>query len=174
MVRRTSSRSHSRRLATSSSRGLALDLQGQLAHGPADLPDLLRHVHGDPDGAALVGDRPLDGLTDPPRRVGGEPEAPVGVELLDGLHQAYVALLDQVLEGQPVAAVLLGHADHEPEVLLDEPLPGPHVAGLGPHGEVYLLLVREEVALADVREVLGQELGGLGLPLDLLGVLPLV
>ena len=43
------------------------------------------------------------------------------------------------------------------------------VAGLGPQAEVDLLLVREEISLTDVREVLGKELGGLGFPLDLLG-----
>src|SRR5215210_660068 len=154
--------------------GLAFDLQGQLAHGPAHLPDLLRHVHGDADGAALIGHGTLHGLPYPPRGVGGEPEAPVGVELLDGLHQADVALLDEVFEGQPVAAVLLGHADDQPEVLLDEPLPGPPVAGLGPQAQIYLLGVREEIALADVREVLGEELGGLRFSFDFLVFLPLL
>src|SRR5215212_6149128 len=154
--------------------GLSFDLEGQLAYGAADLPDLLRHVHGDADGTTLVRDGTLHGLPYPPRGVRREPEAPVGVELLDGLHQAYVALLDEVLERQPVAPVLLGNADHEPEVLLDEPLPGALVAGLGPHAEVYLLLVRQEIALPDVREVLGEELGGLRFPLDLLVFLPLL
>src|ERR687895_203067 len=154
--------------------GLAFDLQGQLAHGPADLPDLLRHVHGDADGTALVSHRALHGLTDPPRGVRGEPETPIRVELLHGLHQADVALLDEVLEGKPVASVLLGNADHEPEVLLDEPLPGPLVAGLGSHAEIYLLGVRQEIALPDVREILGEELGGLRFPLDLVVFLPLL
>src|SRR3712207_7951487 len=53
-----------------------------------------------------------------------------GIELLDGLHQAYVALLDQVLERQPHPTVLLGYAHDEPQVLLDEPLPGTLVSGL--------------------------------------------
>src|ERR687896_983719 len=130
--------------------GLAFDLQGQLAHGTADLPDLLGHVHGDADGAALVRHRALYCLPYPPRGVRREPEAPVTVELLDGLHQADVALLDQVLEGQPVAPILFGHRYHEPEVLLDKPLPGPPVAGLGPQAEIYLLPVRQEIALPDV------------------------
>src|SRR5215211_274930 len=154
--------------------GLAFDLERQLAHGAADLPDLLRHVHGDADRTALVRNGTLHSLTDPPGGVGGEPEASVGVELLDGLHQAYVALLDEVLEGQPVATVLLGHAYDEPEVLLDKPLTGPPVAGLGPQAEVYLLLVCKEIALPDVREVLGEELGGLRFSLDLLVFLPLL
>src|SRR5918998_2063305 len=153
--------------------GLAFDLQGQPAHGPADLPDLLRHVHGYADGTALISHRALYGLTDPPRGVRREAEAPIRVELLHGLHQADVSLLDQVLEGKPVAPVLLGNADHQPEVLLDEPLPGPPVAGLGPHAEIYLLPVRQQVALPYVREILGEELGGLRFTLDLLIVLTL-
>src|SRR5215204_5573265 len=154
--------------------GLAFDLQGQLTHGAADLPDLLRHVHGDADGTALVRHRALYCLPDPPRGVRGEPEAPIRVELLYGLHQADVALLYQVLEWQPVAPVLFGNADHQPEVLLDEPLPGPPVAGLGPDAEIYLLPVRKEIALPDMREILGEELGSLRFPLDLLLFLPLL
>src|SRR5918995_1321299 len=154
--------------------GLAFDLQGQLAHGAADLPDLLRHMHGDADGTALVCHRALHSLPYPPRGVRREPEAPIRVELLYGLHQADVALLDQVLEWQPVAPVLFGNASPQPEVLLDEPLPAPPVAGLGPHAEIYLLPVRQEIALPDVREILGEELGGLRFPLDLLIFLPLL
>src|SRR5215217_4366105 len=142
--------------------GLAFDLEGQLAYGAADLPDLLRHVHGDADGTTLVRDGTLHGLPYPPRGVRREPEAPVGIELLDGLHQAYVALLDEVLERQTLATVLLGHAHDEPQVLLDEPLTGPCVPGLGPLGEVYLLGVREQLALVDVGKVPRDEIRGLG------------
>src|ERR687897_2620493 len=154
--------------------GLALRLRRELIVDTGHLADLVPHMHRNPDRTTLVRDGTLHGLPYPPGGVGGEPPAPVGVELLHGLHQADVALLDEVLEGQSHPAVLLGHANHEPQVLLDEPLPGPHVAGLGPHGEVYLLLVREEIALANVREVLGKELGGFGFPLDFLGVPSLV
>src|SRR3712207_9555843 len=86
-------------------------------------------------------------------------------ELLDSLHEPYVALLEEVLEGQPVAAVLLGHGDDEPEVLLDEPLASLLVAGLGSPRELYLLYVREQLALPDARQVLRQELWGLRLTL---------
>jgi hypothetical protein len=51
-------------------------------------------------------------------------EAPSGSYFSTGPHEAYVALLDEVLEGQPVAAVLLGHRHHQPQVLLDEALAG--------------------------------------------------
>src|SRR5918995_1332445 len=145
-------------------RRLALELNGELADRTADLPELLGHVHGDSDGAALVGNSPLHRLTDPPRSIRREPKALLRVELLYGLHQTYVALLDEVLKGQPIAAVLLGHRDHEPQVLLDELLASPLVARLGPVRELYLLGVREQLALADVRQVLGQQFGGLRLP----------
>ena len=73
-------------------------------------------MHRDADGAGLIGDGAGDGLTDPPRCVGGEAEAAVAVELLRRLDQADVALLDQVEEGQIVADVLLGDGDHQTEV----------------------------------------------------------
>src|ERR687897_1039645 len=81
---------------------LAAQLGGELVVGAGHLPDLIPHVHGDADGTALVSHRALHGLTYPPGGVRGEPPAAIGVELLDGLHQAYVALLDEVLEGKPV------------------------------------------------------------------------
>ena len=48
---------------------LATELLEQLALQPNHLVDRLDHVDGDADGAALVGDRPGDGLPDPPRGV---------------------------------------------------------------------------------------------------------
>src|SRR3712207_8319470 len=108
---------------------------------------LFRSVHRNTDGTALVSHSPLYRLPDPPRGVRGEPEAPVWVELLDSLHQADVALLDQVLEGQPVAPILFGNAHHQPEILLDKPLAGPPVAGLGPNAEIYLLGDRKSTRL---------------------------
>src|SRR5215210_6846353 len=124
-------------------------------------------MHGYPYGPPLVSYRPLHRLPDPPGGVGGEAEAPVGVELLNGLHKPYVSLLDEVLEGEAVAAVLLGHRDDEAEVLLDEPLACALISGLGGLGEFDLLGVREQVALPDVPQVLRQELRRLALPLRL-------
>ena len=67
-----------------------------------------------------VGDAAGDGLADPPRGVGGELEALAPVELLDGVHQAEVALLDEVEQRQAGGLVLLGDRDDEPQVRLDE------------------------------------------------------
>src|SRR5688572_4888136 len=98
-----------------------------LQHLPRDaveLVDGLDHVHRDTDGARLVGDRARDGLPDPPGRVGRELVATAVLELVDRLHQADVALLDQVQELQSAVRVLLGDRDHETKVRLDHLLLG--------------------------------------------------
>ena len=77
-------------------------------------------VHREPDGAAGVGDAAGDRLTDPPRGVGGELEALAPVELLDGVHQAEVALLDEVEQRQSGRLVLLGDRHDEAQVRLHE------------------------------------------------------
>ena len=92
--------------------------------GPAELPDLVVHVHGQADLPPPIGDGPGDGLPDPPRGIRGELEPPAPVEQLDGPHQADVAFLDQVQEGQALALVLPGDRHDQAEVGPDEPLPG--------------------------------------------------
>src|SRR6516225_5197074 len=57
-------------------------------------------MHGNADGARLVGDRARDRLPDPPRGIGRE--------LVDRLHQADIAFLDQVEELQAAVGVFLG------------------------------------------------------------------
>src|SRR5690606_15464901 len=77
-------------------------------------------VDRESDGAPGVGDAAGDRLADPPRGVGGELEALAPVELLDGVHQAEVALLDQVEERQARRLVLLRDRDDEAQVGLHE------------------------------------------------------
>ena len=89
------------------------ELQGQLCDGrvpavpagegplgPAQPLQPLDDVYGQPYRPPLVGQRPRDGLPDPPGGVGAELVAAVRVEFLDGTHQAEVALLYQVQHGQ--------------------------------------------------------------------------
>ena len=100
------------------------------------------------------------------------------VELLGGAHEADRPLLDQVEEGQPLVAIVLGDRDDEAQVRLDHVLLGAVVAALDPLGELDLLrggqqldapdLAQEEgervdrgVALVDLERHL--RLGGLGL-----------
>jgi hypothetical protein len=101
-------------------RRLAAELLHEVARGADELVDRLDHVHRDADGARLIGDGAGDGLTDPPRRVGAELVPAAVLELVHRLHQADVALLDEVEELQAAVGVLLRDGDHEAEVGLDE------------------------------------------------------
>ena len=101
-------------------RRLAAVLLDEVARGADELVDRLDHVDRDADRARLVGDRAGDRLADPPRRVRRELVAALVLELVDGLHQADVALLDQVEELQAAVRVLLRDRDDEAEVRLDE------------------------------------------------------
>src|SRR5918993_942631 len=127
----------------------SFQLSPKLVVGASHLAHLLAHVYGNPDGPPLLSNRSLYSLTNPPRSIGGEPKAPVGVELPNSLHKTDVALLDQIFQGQTTPTRLLGYGDNKPQVLLDESLAGSFVTFLSPLGEVYLLLVGQELALAD-------------------------
>ena len=97
-------------------RRLAADLVHHLARGAHDLVDRLDHVDGNADGARLVGDRAGDRLPDPPGGIGRKLVAAAVFELVDRLHQADVAFLDQIEELQAAVGVFLGNRDDEPEV----------------------------------------------------------
>src|SRR5215469_14479653 len=79
-------------------RRLAAYLVEHLPAGAYDLVDDLNHVNGYADGARLIRERPADRLSYPPGGVGRKLEAPSIFELVDSLHQADVAFLDQVEE----------------------------------------------------------------------------
>ena len=111
-------------------RRLAAHLLQHLARDAVQLVDGLDHVHRDADGARLVGDRAGDRLADPPGRVGRELVAAAVFELVDRLHQADVAFLDQVEELQAAVGVLLGDRDHQAQVGLDHLLLGAARLGL--------------------------------------------
>src|SRR5215203_2890912 len=139
----------------------SFQLSPKLVVGAGHLSQLFAHVDGNSDGPPLVSNRSLYGLTDPPRSIGGEPKASVGVELPNCLHKTDVALLDQIFEGQTTPTRLLGYRDNKPQVLLDESLAGSFVTLLGSLGEVYLLLVGQELALVDSSEVTRNQLRSL-------------
>ena len=81
-------------------------------------------MHRDTDGARLVGDRAGDRLPDPPGGVGRELVAAAVFELVDRLHQADVAFLDQVEELQAAVGVFLGDGNDEAQVGLHHLLLG--------------------------------------------------
>src|SRR5579883_580331 len=117
-----------------------------------------------PDGPAGVGDASGDGLADPPGGVGRELEALAPVELLDGVHEAEVPLLDQVEQGQAGRLVLLGDGDDQAEVGLHEGLLG---LLTGEHGSPELPPLAARQALRSLLELLlgrAASLDGLGKP----------
>jgi hypothetical protein len=71
-------------------------------------------------GAGLIGQRPGDGLADPPGGVGGKLVAQGAVEFLCRPNQAQVALLDQVHQRHAPAGVALGLRDHQAKVGLQQ------------------------------------------------------
>ena len=103
----------------------------QLVGGLTHAVDGLHHVNRDADGAGLIRDGAGDGLTDPPRCIGGETEAAVAIKLFGCLDQADVALLDQIQERQIVAHVLLGDGHHQTQVCLAQAAAGIQAVAAG-------------------------------------------
>lgn len=78
------------------------------------------HVDGDADGSGVVGDGAGDGLSDPPCGIGAELVAAFVFVFIDRAHEAGVAFLDDIEEGQAAVAVFLGDGDDEAEVAAGE------------------------------------------------------
>ena len=104
----------------------------ELGPGPKHPAHLVAGVHGQPHRAGRVVDPPPDGLADPPGGIGRELEAAAPVELVHRVHQAQVALLDQIQDRHLRRLVLLGDGDHQPQVGVDERLGGRPSRPLGP------------------------------------------
>src|ERR1700758_4553502 len=94
-------------------RRLAAYLVEHLSTGTHDLVDHLNHVNGHTNGARLILKRAADRLPNPPGSVGRELEAASVFELVDRLHQADVAFLDQVEELEATVDVFLCDRDDE-------------------------------------------------------------
>src|SRR5205823_10249667 len=133
-------------------RGLAAQLDLEAARRARQLLLALDDVHRNADRARVVRDRALDGLPDPPRRVGRELVAAAPVELLDRAVEAERPLLDQVQERHAEAAVALRDRDDETQVGLDHPPLGGDVAALDRLRERDLLGRGQQLVAADVRQ----------------------
>ena len=121
--------------------GFAAEILDQLLLHAHQLVDRFDHVHRDADGARLVGDRAGDRLADPPGGVGRELVAAAVLEFLHRLHQAHVAFLDQVEEGEAAVGVFFRDGNDEPQVGFDH-------LGLGLER-----LVQPALQRADIRSV---------------------
>ena len=128
---------------------VAIQLLAERASGPLHAADLICDVNGEPDRAALLGERPLHRLADPPRRIGGQlvPHRPV--ELLDGAHEAEVALLDEVQQRHVGTCVVARDRHDEPEVRLDQLPLGEHIPLVLPPCELSLLDRSQQPPVAD-------------------------
>src|SRR5699024_8187517 len=104
--------------------GVVPQLLKQLAGDADDLVYGLDHVHRYAYGSRLVSYSAGDGLAYPPGRVGRELVALGVVELLDGLDEAEVALLDEVEKQHAAADIALRYRDDKAQVGLGHALLG--------------------------------------------------
>ena len=126
------------------------ELQLEFPGHPPQLVQALLHVHRDADRPALVRDRALEGLADPPRAVGRELVALTPVELLDGAVEADRPFLNQVEKRHAPAAVAVCERDDEPQVRVHHQLLRGAVAALDPLGEHDLLVRAQKRVAADL------------------------
>src|SRR5205085_3142716 len=77
-------------------------------------------MHRNTDRPGLIGNRTGNRLTDPPGRIGTELVAALVLKLVDGLHQADIAFLNQVEELKTSVRILLGNTDNETQVRLNQ------------------------------------------------------
>jgi len=137
--------------------GLATQLLGHLIGNPAQLGDFIDQVDGQADRFALIGQRSLDGLLDPPRRVGAQLAAFFGVKPLDRFHEADIALGNEVQERETEIAIVARDFDDQAEVRANHDGARLHVAALDATGlqlylrqigEYPLITVQDEIKLA--------------------------
>src|SRR3989449_2286162 len=132
---------------------LTTQLLQQGARDADELVDRLHHVDRDTDRPGLIGQGPGNCLPDPPRGVRAELVSLAPVKLFDRADQTQVAFLNEVQEQHAAAHVLLGDADHQAQVRLDEAALGFLVALLHALGQIDLLLGGEQCDLPDLLEV---------------------
>ena len=84
----------------------------------------LDRVYGQADGAALICQRAGHRLADPPVHVSAEAETAAPIVFVGADLQADVAFLDQVEERQPAVEIAPRDGHHQPQVALDQVLPG--------------------------------------------------
>src|SRR6185369_12262139 len=142
--------------ARSRERGIVLQHAPRAQH----LLQFAHDVHWQPDHAALVHHRPLNGLANPPRGVGGKTETALGLELVDGMHEAEIAFFDQVRQRDAATQIGLGNADHQPQVVLDHRLARGEVAAARASRRFELLFRAEQFSAPHLAQVEGQRIAG--------------
>ena len=106
-------------------RGFAAKILQHLTLHTRQLVDHFDHVHRHANGTRLVSHGSGDGLTNPPRGIGGELKALLPVELLDGANQTEVAFLNQIQEQHATAGVTLSQRNHKSQIGFQQVVLGP-------------------------------------------------
>ena len=101
-------------------RRLAALLDRQFAAHPLDGRQRADLMTGHANGAGVIGQGAGDALTNPPGRIGAELVAQAMLVLVHRPHQAAIAFLDQIGEGQAAAAIALGDRHHQTQVALGQ------------------------------------------------------
>ncbi len=130
-----------------------IELLGQLASRPQIDIQLLHHMDRQANRAGLVHDGPLDGLPDPPGRIGRETETTFRVEFLHCTDQPQIALLDQIQQGQAAVDIAPGDFHHQSQVAFDHALAPRRIAFLRKAREVHFLFGGQEGGETDFVEV---------------------
>ena len=133
----------------------------QRTTGTQNMLQLTHHIHGQAHRAALVHQRAIDRLAYPPGGIGGKPETPFRLELVDGMHQPQVALFNQIGHGHATPAVAFGNADHQPKVVLDHALTGAKLPGACARGGVELFFGGKQLRATYAAQIDGQRIGRL-------------
>ena len=130
---------------------LALDL-AQIEEQPL-LVGGRSHLHQAPRAQDVFLDRGLD----PPHGIGGEAEAALRFEFLDGLHQADIAFRDDFADRQAIAAIAHGDLGHETQMAGDQLVRRACIRMLEePLGEHVLFLRLQHWETTDFFQVAGQ------------------
>ena len=120
------------------------------------LVDLIERSHlvqRQADDAALFGQRLQDRLADPPYGIRNKFEAARFVELLGGLDQSQIPLVDQVRQRQALVLVLFRNGNHEPKVGASQFFEGFLVALFDPLRQIYLFLYGNQILFANLLQV---------------------
>jgi hypothetical protein len=99
-------------------------------------------------------DEVLNVGTNPPDRVGYQPDAAIRIEFFYRHHQPDVSLLNQVKQFDPVLTVFIGHLDDKTQVAGNQAVRGGDVPILAvAAGQVDFLLAAEQVKAVDLGHV---------------------
>src|ERR1700692_682590 len=110
-------------------------------------------MHSRTDRLALVGQRSLDGLLDPPRGVRAELSALRRVETFHRLHQADVAFGNQVQKRQAEIRIVMRDLDHQAQIGPDHQGARFAIALLDFRGQLDLLVRSQKRDLPDLTQV---------------------